>query len=206
MATLTILNTRPARRNVAVASLLDKTRQARSKSSPEAMDRQSDLRSSTPRTTYHPCPGERYNWPAKRGAGQPVDRDNCCPTCVASALVSDPSTFALQSRVRHNCRPERGAANGFHLGLMGGRHDWPAQRGAGQPRRRDIYIYIYIYIYICIRVCACPFNSSVYCWTTKILKQNSPMCRNEHFQSNAASLAFLLRDLGLNFEGKNVEC
>ena len=134
MATLTITNTRPARRNVAIASLLDKMRQTRSKISPAAMDRQPDLRTFTPRTTYHPCPGERYNWPAQRGAGQLVDRNNCRPTCRASAFASDSSTFALQPRVRHNCRPERGAAaNGTHLGLMGGRHDLLSQGGPEHP-------------------------------------------------------------------------
>ena len=56
-------------------------------------------------------------------------------------MASDPSTFALQPRVRRSCRPERGAAaNETHLGLMGGRHDWPAQRGAGQPRGRDTIV------------------------------------------------------------------
>ena len=62
MAILTITNTRPARRNVAIALFLDKTRQARSKSSPVATDRQPDLWTNTTRATYHPYPGERYNW------------------------------------------------------------------------------------------------------------------------------------------------
>ena len=114
MVTLTTTSIRPARCDVAIASLLDKTRQARSKSSPATMDRQADLRTSTPRTTYLPCPGERYNWPAQGGAGQPVDRDNCRPTCGK-------------------------ASNGAHLGLMGfewsslGSHGWSSRLSGSTP-------------------------------------------------------------------------
>ena len=152
MATITITNTRPARRNVAIASLLDKTRPARSKSSPAAMDRQPDLRTSTPRTTY--LPEDCRNW---------------YPTCGASALASDSSTVVPKPRYCYNWRPERGAAaNGTHLYLQEDCYNWLAQRGAGQIEGHDkwpgqngaghikgynvytykyIYIYIYIYIY-----------------------------------------------------------
>ena len=148
MATITIMNTRTVRRNVAIASFLNKMRHARSKSLAAAMDRQPDLRTSSLKTTYHPCPGERYNWPAQRGLVS-LDRDNWHQKCGASTLASDQPTFALQLRVRHNWpaqreagqsgdrhnfRSERGvAANGAHSGLMGGRHDWPAQRGLANP-------------------------------------------------------------------------
>ena len=47
--------------------MLVKMRQARLKSSYAAMERQPDLRTSNTRSTFHPRPGERYNWPAQRG-------------------------------------------------------------------------------------------------------------------------------------------
>ena len=88
MATLTITSIRPAQRNVAIASLLDKTRQTRSKSSPAALDRQTDLQTSTPRTIDHPCPGEHDNFP---------------PTCGAAAI----ETHLGRMGGRHECPVQR---------------------------------------------------------------------------------------------------
>ena len=85
MATLTIMNNHHVRQNVAIAPLLEDMRPVRSRSSPAAMDRQTDPRTSTPRTTYHPCPDERYNWPAGCGDGQTRDRYNCRPDREAAA-------------------------------------------------------------------------------------------------------------------------
>ena len=99
--TLTIRNTRSARRNVAIASLLDNMLLARSKSLPAAMDRQPGQRSSTPRTTCHVRPDERYNRPAEHEAGLTGERYNYRPTCGASALASDPSIFARKPRDRY---------------------------------------------------------------------------------------------------------
>ena len=46
------------------------------------MDRQPSPQTSTPTMAFHPCPDERYNWPAERGAGQIGDYENCRKTCV----------------------------------------------------------------------------------------------------------------------------
>ena len=60
------------------------------------MHRQPGSRTSTPRTTYHPRPDERYNWPAEQGAGQTDDGYNNRPTCEAMALTFDPPIVALK--------------------------------------------------------------------------------------------------------------
>ena len=74
MYTLTIINTRPVHRNVAIASSLDDIQPARSRSPPTAMDRQPDPQTHTPRTTLKPR--NRYNWPTQSGSDQTEDRDN----------------------------------------------------------------------------------------------------------------------------------
>ena len=68
MVTLTITNTHPVRRNVAIASSLDDIQPARSRSLPTSMDRQPDPRTHTLRTTYQPR--DRDNWPTQREADQ----------------------------------------------------------------------------------------------------------------------------------------
>ena len=122
MATLTITNTRPVRRNVAIASSsVDDIQPARSTSPPTAMDRQPDPRIHIPITNY--LSGNCRNWD---------------PTCGASALASDPSTLELKPRSCDKWRPECGAAaNGTHLDLQESRDHWPVQRRAGQPAGHD---------------------------------------------------------------------
>ena len=60
MATLSITNTRPVRRNVLIAPSLDNVQPARSMSPPIAMNRPPDPRSHTSRATYQP--GDCDNW------------------------------------------------------------------------------------------------------------------------------------------------
>ena len=79
MAKFTIQNTRPARSNAVNASSLDDIQPARLRRPPTAMDRQPVPRNHTRRTTCHPRPGDRDNWPAQRGAGQTEDCYNCRP-------------------------------------------------------------------------------------------------------------------------------
>ena len=103
MAKLTITNTRPVRRNIAIASLQDKSGRQGQGVHPQRWI--AKLRTSTPRTTHHPCPDERYNWPAEYGAGRTADRYNWHPTCEASALASNPSTVCTETPSRQQLSP-----------------------------------------------------------------------------------------------------
>ena len=61
MATLTTTDIRPALRNVAIASLLDDMRPARSTSSPATMSYQPGLRTSTRREAAQSHPDDRHS-------------------------------------------------------------------------------------------------------------------------------------------------